>query len=330
MIGNKKILEFLSGTVAGGRQAHAYLFTGLERVGKTRAAFLLAQQILGVSGNFGLSAGEEEMIAKLSGNADFFIVCRERDEKTEKMKKNISVEQARELTSKLQMSSFLNSWKVAVIPEAESLSIEAANSLLKTLEEPKGKTMIILCAPSVGSVLPTIVSRCQTINFLPVKKEEIKSALVSAGASESDAENYARLSSGRPGIAMEFFRGKEKFENYKEEVLRWQEIVSASIAGRFRKLEDWFFKKGDAPDKKEKIEFTLKIWNLLYRDVLYIVSGREENLTNVFAKEELKKISAKYGKVQVAGILNSLVVAKKHLGENVNPRLVIENLVLKF
>jgi DNA polymerase-3 subunit delta' len=330
MIGNKKILEFLSGSVASGRQAHAYLFTGPERVGKTRAALLLAQQVLGIKGEFGLKISEKEMVAKLSGSADFFIVCRERDEKTEKMHQEIKIDQMRDLIGKLQMSSFLNSWKVAIIPEAENLSAGAANSLLKTLEEPKGKTMIILCAPSAGSLLPTIVSRCQTINFVPAKKEEILKSLEDLGTGKEDAENLASIASGRPGIAMEFFRDKEKFEEYKEEVARWQEIASSNIATRFRKLEEWFFKKGDAGDKKEKLEFTLKIWNLLYRDVLYIVGGCEENLANVFAREDLQKISAKYNRNQVAGILSSIMLTKKYLGENVNPRLAIENLVLKF
>lgn len=330
IIGNKKILDFLDESVGSDRQAHAYLFVGPERVGKTRAAFLLAQKVLGIREKFGLETSEKEMIAKLSNHPDFFIVYRERDEKTEKMHQEIKIDQMRGLIGKLQMSSFLNSWKVAIIPEAKALNRESSNALLKTLEEPKGKTMIILCAPSAGCLLPTIVSRCQTINFLPAGKEEIIKSLEYMGAGKEDAENFGSLSFGRPGIAMEFFRDKEKFEEYKEEVSRWQEVASSGIAGRFRKLEDWFFKKGDASDKKEKIESALKIWNLLYRDVLYIVGGCEENLANVFAKEELKKISAKYNRNQVAGILSSIMLTKKYLGENVNPRLAIENLVLKF
>lgn len=323
-------MKFLSESVDSGRQAHAYFFVGPERVGKTRTALLLSQKILGAPGNFSLSASEEEMVAKLSGNADFFITYRERDEKTEKLKKNISVEQARDLISRMQMSSFLNSWKIAIIPEAESLSIEAANSLLKTLEEPKGKTIIILCAPSVESLLPTIVSRCQIVNFLPVPKEEISKSLQILGATEAESENFSRLSFGRPGIAMEFFRDKEKFEEYREEVLRWRELALSSIAERFRKLEDWFFKKGDVLDKKEKIEFTLKIWNLLYRDVLYIVSGCEENLVNVFVKKDIIGLATRYEKNRIVDILSSIMLTKKYLGENVNPRLAIENLVLKF
>jgi len=330
MIGNQKILKFLSGSVTDGKQAHAYLFTGPEHIGKTRAGLFLAQKFLQVSGGFGLSAREDDIIAKLSSHPDFLISFRERDEKTGKLKKNISVEQARELTSRLQMSSFLNSWKIAIVPEADSLSNEAANSLLKTLEEPKGKTIIILCAPSTESLLPTIVSRCQVINFLPVTKKEISDALISLGATNEESENFSNLSFGRPGIAVNFFCNKEKFEEYKEEFLRWRELASCGIAERLRKLEDWFFKKGDAGDKKEKIEFSLKIWNLLFRDVLYIVSGCEESIINVFAKEEIIELSKKFEKKGLADILNSIAMTRKYLGENVNPRLAIENLILKF
>lgn len=330
IIGNKKILDFLSKSFDDGKAAHAYFFAGPERVGKTRAALLLAQKVLGIREKFGLEKSEEEIVRKLFNCPDFFIIFRERDEKSGKLKKDISVEQIRDLAVKLQMTSFLNSWKVAIIPDANALNRGSSNALLKTLEEPKGKTAIILCAPSDESLLPTIKSRCQTINFFPVPKEEIAKSLISLGVDEKESENFASISFGRPGISMEFFRDKEKFEEYKEEVARWREIASANIAVRFRKLEDWFFKKGDASDKKEKIEFTLKIWNLLYRDVLYVVGGCEENMANVFAKKEIAGIAAKYNRRQVAVILGSITETKKFLDENVNPRLAIENLVLKF
>ena len=90
------------------------------------------------------------------------------NEKTNSRKSVISVSQIRELQEKINKRAFLNSYKIVIIPEAECLNQESGNALLKTLEEPTAKTVIILIATSKENVLPTIISRCQKFKFLPV------------------------------------------------------------------------------------------------------------------------------------------------------------------
>ncbi|NBS41648.1 AAA family ATPase, partial [bacterium] len=148
IIGHERIVERLKRQAEQGRLAHAYLFIGQEGVGKTAVAMGL-----------------------IGSGSDFQQVSRREDEKTGKLKVTISVDQIRELRDRLSLTSFSGETKAAFIEEADRLSDGAANALLKTLEEPRGDTVIILRAETLESVSQTIASRCQVLRFCPVPSE---------------------------------------------------------------------------------------------------------------------------------------------------------------
>jgi len=174
IIGHKNIVSFLEKSLKNKQIAHAYLFYGPKHLGKKTIAENFAEMLLG---------------QPIVNHPAIYFVKRERKEKENKMAQNISIEQIRELERKLSLSSFLNSYKIGIIEEAETMSIEAANSLLKTLEEPTPKTVIILLASNISVLPATIVSRCQVLKFLPVAKEKIYNHLLSLGASRDEALN---------------------------------------------------------------------------------------------------------------------------------------------
>lgn len=184
IIGHKNITSFLEKSVKNGEISHAYLFYGPSHLGKKAVASHFAEVILG---------------RPIANHPDVYLVGRERDEKESKLAKNISIEQIRELERKLSLSSFLNSYKIGIIEEAETMSEEAANSLLKTLEEPTPKTVIILLSTSTSALPATIVSRCQTLKFLPVAKEKIYDHLLNLGAGRDEARDLSGISFGKPG-----------------------------------------------------------------------------------------------------------------------------------
>lgn len=177
--GHKKQIEFLSKAVATGKLAHAYTFAGPDSVGKKTVALKLAQSLLETKENH-----FQPDLLEINGFA------------------GIKIEQIRELIYKLSLKPYQAKYKVAIIDHAENLNTEAANALLKTLEEAKPNTIIILITANPNRLPKTIISRTQKINFGLVEGPEFLKA------------------AGKPGLAYriandkEFSEGLEISENY--------------------------------------------------------------------------------------------------------------------
>lgn len=151
ILGHKKQLEFLSSAISKGKLAHAYIFAGPESVGKRTIALKLAQSILATEGqNF------HPDLLEINGQ------------------EGIKIEQIRELVYKLSLKPYMAKYKVAIIDAAENMTAEAANALLKCLEEPKPGTILILVTANPNRLPKTIISRTQKITFGPIEgmKEE--------------------------------------------------------------------------------------------------------------------------------------------------------------
>ena len=145
---------------AQGRLPHAVLLTGQPGVGKRAAAVWLARQRLGI----GPPASLPQYPVDVPEHADLRWVERETDKDTGKAKQSIGIDQVRELIAGLSLTSYEGGAKVAVIEPADLMTADAANSLLKTLEEPPGDALLVLVADRVGRLPATIFSRCQRIN----------------------------------------------------------------------------------------------------------------------------------------------------------------------
>ena len=189
IIGHETACDVLSRMIKNERLTHAFLFIGPSSVGKTTVAKALLREVMGKG-------------VVLDAHPDVVVLERLEDEKTGKKKTALSVKQIRALRERLSMSAIDGGWKVVLIEEAELLTTAAANALLKTLEEPSGKTMIILCAPAVSSVPQTIASRCQLLRFHLVSREVITQSLVERGLTKTQAKQFATLSAGRPGRSL--------------------------------------------------------------------------------------------------------------------------------
>lgn len=146
------VLEHLETARRNGAVAHCYLFTGPRGAGKMNTAKTFAATLLG--------AERERLLA----HPDFFMLARgEADEE-------ISIDEVRALRGRLMLTSACGGWRVAIIERVELLAKDAASALLKTLEEPGEKTVIVMTAERFGAVLPTIRSRAVRTAFPPQKK----------------------------------------------------------------------------------------------------------------------------------------------------------------
>jgi len=317
IIGHEKILDFLRGSITGAHLAHGYLFCGPAGVGKLALARWFAAELLGIKDEAGLGA-----------HPDVFFVSREIDEKTKKLKKNISVEQVRDAIYRLTLSSFFDSWKIAVIDDADTLSLEAANSLLKTLEEPRCKVIVILISVSREALPTTVVSRLQVINFRPVPESRILTGLLDRGLPRAQAAEIAKIADGKPGRALDFLSDGEAVGVYKERAEWLLKILKSNIAARFKLIEDGVadFNKEEAVREALGV---LDIWSGVTRDLLLTALGNNSEIINVFLSDQLPAAAQKFGGKTLL-IKRGLDEARALIAANVNYELAFKNIFLKI
>ena len=251
IIGHKDILMFLERVMERNTLAHAYFFVGPEGIGKTFLIEWLVQKLMGPQG---------------LRHPDVFVVERLIEEKTGKQKSFVSVEQMREVRMHMSTSSFLGGWKIVFIKEAEYMNKEAANALLKILEEPPQKRLFLLRASSPESLPLTILSRCQLLRCKPVSEEMITLRLIEDGFSKEEAKKIAVISAGRPGIAFSFAEDIQVREQYEEQRRLFSDLLVSSPAKRLTLLSGLLPK--EEQNRQQLAQELLERWESTVRDLL--------------------------------------------------------------
>lgn len=202
IIGHQRQQQILDSHIAKDKLSHAYLFSGPEHIGKMAVARAFAQKIL-------------------PGASHPDLVILDSD--------SIGIGDIRELKDRAGRTALGGGYKVFIISDASRMSREAANSLLKILEEPLGKTVFILIASSAEAVLPTILSRVWHLKFWPVSKELVQEALIREKVGSERASLLAEVSFGHPGTALSKLEHSEAY--FKKETERLLKEFNNSIAG---------------------------------------------------------------------------------------------------
>ena len=291
-IGHQKQWQFLRKSLELGKRSHAYLFSGETQLGKKKFALEFAKLINGENFDF--------------GHPDLILI--EPSEGRE-----IQIIQIRELIQKLSLKPYSAFLKVAMIDQAHLMNSEAQNCFLKTLEEPKGNTVLILITEAPETLFPTIRSRCEIIKFYPVKISEIENYLKNQGISKEKSKAIARLSLGRPGLAIDFLTNPQKLENQKKTIEELIKISSGktSLSLRFQYAKDLAMN----PELSE----ILNIWLSYFRTLLL----------EQFLPPEVKKPEYPFSKLKniIKQIQNTnFLISTK----NINPRLALEILMLQL
>ena len=314
--GHRKILELLTRVVHTKRLAHAYVFSGLEGIGKRLTALALAKNLLCSSGG-GKSCGTCSACIQVDrgSHPDLMII--------EPEKGVITIDSIRNLKRELSRKSFSGGYKVCLIDDAEKMNLQAENALLKTLEEPTPDTVIILITGKPYRLLPTVLSRCQHLKFQPLALFDASELIMAgvAGVEREDSLLMASLTGGSPGKAFTLRVGQLKG-------LRDSWINQSKFFARSEN-EKFFVKEENFLSDKEDVDLKLNLLRLWYRDlVLYKIYG---NVDCVLNKDKTEEIASQSSAFSLEKLLNALLGTEKYstkLEYNANPQLTLEAILM--
>lgn len=277
----KKVLQRLKENTP-----HALLFQGPEKIGKKSLAVDFIKTIN--------SLNQCEQIDK-GVHPDLLTITPEKGE--------IYIEQIEEVIKKVSLKSSFLRTKGVIIDDAHLMNHYAQNSLLKTLEEPSGDTVILLITEYPFMLLPTIVSRTFKLSFGFVEEEDIYKLLQKKGCKES--KEIASLSMGKPGLALDYFLDKGKREVEKRRREEFDDIIKGDLSFRFFKAKE--------VSKKEDLRETMKCW---------LECLRHEFLKHVEKGKDINKLKGVIEDLEDAIILNRKT--------NINIQLALEKIMIKL
>lgn len=317
IIGQQKQWQFLLNRLEKDQLSHAYLFSGPEQTGKRLLAKEFAKAVNCLAKKNGLPCGVCQNCGNIEkGNYPDFLFIKPDEGK------EIPVAKIREAQNFLSYKSYYGFFKIVVIDDAHLMNIESQNCFLKTLEEPKGKTIIILVSSKPEVFLPTVRSRCQQIKFFRVKTSEIEEFLEAKNVDKNKAGIIAEISDGRPGRAINFLNDAELFKREKEELAQLVKILNSDLASKFQYVKQANVDGQSLPKILENLQKFFR--NLLLQKAGIIKDlgdffpepGPSLNLYPVFKIKNIIKL------IEEINLKASLT--------NINPKLALEVLLMEI
>jgi len=311
--GQDSAVSYLKSSLRNNHISHAYIFSGPDGIGKRLAAINFAKVL-----NCGHIVSESpcdqcSSCKKIDAlvHPDILIL------KPKEEGASIKIDDVRALTKDVYLKPFEARKKVYMIESAEYMKHEAANALLKTLEEPPSDSVIILLTSNIKSLFHTIVSRCQVVKFFPLKLNEVESILNKEySLSPADAHILAHLAGGRLGEALKF-RDEDIFTKRS---LIMDKILSVSRAD---------FDFDDIP--KEDVRVYLDMILAWYSDIMNVKAGASDDmLVNIDRTDSISIEAERLDFNRIEDIIGSVLSAITQMNQNANQKLVMSVLGMKI
>jgi DNA polymerase-3 subunit delta' len=328
--GQESAITFLRGIIANERVASAYLFAGIEGIGKTTTALAFALLL-----NCDDPVDEDactrcDSCRKIfDGNHPDILLIQPEEEG-----RAIKIEQIREIERQIAFSPVSARYRVMILDPAERMTDEATNAFLKTLEEPPPRNVFILTVRDPGDLFPTIVSRCQRVAFKPLPPEYIMDFLTfELNVDTERARLAARLSEGSIGRAQRL-TADEVFEQRTRWLAKLNKVAGGPLDALLDLAQECLSLEKTSPSstmgsREENIALMMGIWKSWYRDLLLIKQGGTRDLLfNSDMGSRLEEASSLYSVNTLIGAISVISRAERDLMNNRNPLLLLENSLL--
>ena len=325
-LGYPRIVEALDRALRQSGPAHAYLIVGPAHVGKRRLALDLAKSMncLGPTPPCDACRSCDRIERGVHPDIQWIGLL----EEAGRRRKLVGLAQIQELQHQANLAPFEGRYRVLIVDPAESLSLEAANCLLKTLEEPPERVVLILLATSDAALLPTILSRCQRIDLRPLGVEDVAGALRNrTGLTPERRQQIARLARGRLGWAFEAADSDAFDRTRAAAIAEAAGIVYLSLPDRLQLVSRL---AADFSKDRRSVLDRLATWLEWWRDLLLVALGCADLAVNQEREAELARQAAEFGLGTIRRTIQALETAIQQLNENANPRLPIDVLLLHF
>ena len=318
VVGHSEIIQYIQNAVTEDKVSHAYILNGEKGSGKKMLAGLFAQTLQCEKGGAEPCYECHSCKQAVSGNhPDIIWVTHEKPN-------SISVDDIRvQINGDIQVKPYNGKYKIYIVPDADMMTVQAQNALLKTIEEPPAYAVILLLTENANSLLPTICSRCVMLKLRNIKDQLVKRYLMEQlQVPDYKADVCTAFAQGNIGKAA-MLAGSEHFNEIKDEAVRLLKNIDTMELGDLVEA----VKRISA----YKIEITdyLDILMIWYRDVL--IYKATMNIDRLIFGEEIDSIRERAKKSSYEGIetiLEALEKAKARLRANVNFDLVMELLLL--
>ncbi|AOY75475.1 DNA polymerase III subunit delta' [Clostridium formicaceticum] len=317
VLGQEKLMKNFIRALEQNQLAHAYLIEGQHGLGKRNVARQMAKGIC---------------CRAIQGKpCDECISCKKLDHDSHpeviwvQEETSIKIEAVRDLQKNIQMKPYEGSKKVYIICDAEKMTLQAQNALLKTLEEPPEYVTIILLTTNSNSLLTTIISRCQRLKLLPVALETIEKYLIEKKAvAKEEARVLASLSRGIPGRAIQLLED-EAFQQRRQKVIKLtRHLVDKKTFYLLENLQDFY-------EEKQFIEESLELMMGWYRDVLlYKHTNKADIIINIDEIEEIIYQSDILSLENIKEMIFIIEETKNNFRSNVNLQLNLETMLLQL
>ena len=324
--GHELAVRTLEAGLKNGRLHHAYLLSGPAHVGKTTLAMQLAQAVNCTGDDPPCGACTPCTRVGSGLHADVSVIAVD-PEATEGARTQISIDAVRDLISSAHLRPYEGRTRVYVIQGADRLSVDAANALLKVLEEPPPDVLLLLLTDNPDGVLPTVRSRCQLVEMRPLPIAQVQQVLRDEhGVGEEQAETLARLSRGCLGWAIEASRDHAVLAAVHQRLERIVDVIEGGLEARFSYANDLArrFQQDRAAGREE-----LFLWMRWLRDILLMQQDQGTRIVNLVWRDTLARQAEALTSAQVTRWVHAVTETVGALDRNANARLAIEALMLE-
>lgn len=323
LLGHEWAVDMLRRHVTRGDLRHAYLFSGPPGLGRRTLALRLAQAL---NCERPVAPGEPCFNCRTCKQIEAMQhpdlnVIQAMDDGIAKEGGTLRVDQIREVQRTLNLKPYQSQYRVAIFLRFQEANDNAANALLKTLEEAPAHAILILTADTPEQLLPTINSRCEILRLRPLPIEAVTSDLIERGLDEDRARLIAHISGGRPGFARRLVDDVTVLEKREERLNDLQTLLPAARVEKFSYAEKL------AKDK-DVMRQTILVWLSYWRDVLLRVAGAESPLINIDRNMEIEFLAGRLDLFTARKVVSAHEETLEKLERNVNARLLAEILLL--